>query len=172
MTQTKIVLDGGKIFINKLLPKFEFHISKEVRNKYNFGDELFSINGNVVLADFHAVRLFVQKLNSKRESKDHVAAGHVNAAGLMDEIYHYLFRLYEVKVNPGVFKKALNHLNENIGEDKTRKVLFDFVSQFPPVELFKGKISSFDYLNSFTADRSNAEITIEEMILLFVANFN
>ena len=172
MARRKIILGNESSFINKSFPIFEFHISKEVRNKYNFGDELFSINGNVILADFHAVRLFVQKLNAKREVKDHVASGHVNAAGLMDEIYHYLFRLYEVKVNPGVFKKALNHLNENIGEEKTRKVLFDFVSQFPPVDLHKGKISSFDYLNSFSADRSNAEITIEEMILLFVANFN
>ncbi|NJD22982.1 MAG: alpha-amylase [Melioribacter sp.] len=172
MIQTKIILGNEKLFINKLFPKFEFHISKEVRNKYNFGESLFQINGNVILADFHSVRLFVQKLNAQREIKNHVAAGHVNAAGLMDEIYHYLFRLYEIQINPGVFKKALDYLNGKIGEEKVRKVLFDFVSVFPPMEVYKGNSSAFDYLNSFSGDRSNAEVTLEELILLYFANFN
>jgi glycosidase len=111
-------------------------------------------------------------MNLKREVADRVAAGQVNAAGLMDEIYHYLFRLYEIQVNPGVFKKALANLNNTIGEVSVRKVLFDFISIFPPVDVYKGQSSAFEYLNSFTTDRSNAEITLEEMILLFIANFN
>jgi glycosidase len=172
MTLTKIVLGNENLFIHRSFPKFEFHISKEVRNKYNFDDELFEINGNVILADFYSVRLFVQKINSKREVKEHVAAGQVNAAGLMDEIYHYLFRLYELQINPGVFKKALDHLNSKLGEEKIRKVLFDFVSVFPPMEMYKGKSSAFDYLNSFSADRSNSEVTLEELILLYIANYN
>ncbi len=154
------------------LPRFEFHIANEIRKKYGFDESLFSINGNVVLADFHSVRVFVQKVNDKREIKDRLSAGQVNAAGLMDEIYHFIFRLYEIHVNPGVFKKALDHLNKVAGEDETRKVLFDFTSTFPPLEIYKGKSSAFDYLNSFTEDRSNAEITIEEMIMLYIANFN
>ncbi|MCX6174230.1 MAG: alpha-amylase family glycosyl hydrolase [Ignavibacteriales bacterium] len=172
MTLTKIVLGNENLFIQKSFPKYEFHISKEARSKYNFEDGLFEINGNVILADFYAVRIFVQKINSKREIKEHVAAGQVNAAGLMDEIYHYLFRLYELQINPGVFKKALDYLNGKLGEEKIRKVLFDFVSAFPPMEVYKGKSSTFDYLNSFSADRSNAEVTLEELILLYFANYN
>ena len=143
-----------------------------MRIKYNFDDSLFEINGNVILADFYAVRLFVQKINSKRKVKEHVASGQVNAAGLMDEIYHYLFRLYELQINPGVFKKALNHLNSKLGDEKIRKVLFDFISVFPPIEVYKGKSSASYYLNSFSADRSNAEVTLEELILLHIANYN
>ena len=153
-------------------PTYEFHIAKDVRKKYNVGDELFSINGNVVLADFRSVRLFAQKLNAKREEKERISAGQINAAGLMDEIYHFLFRIYEQQINPGVFKKALENLNSNLGENNTRKILFDFVSLFPPIDVYKGKISSFDYLNSYSSDRSNAEITIEEIVLLHIANFN
>ena len=172
MTNIKIILGRENLFFDGSFPKYEFHISKESRIKYNFDDGLFEINGNVILADFYAVRLFVQKINSKREVKDHVAAGQVNAAGLMDEIYHYLFRLYEIQINPGVFKKALDHLNNKLGEEKIRKVLFDFVSVFPPMEVYKGKSSAYDYLNSFSADRSNSEVTLEELILLHIANFN
>jgi len=172
MAKTKIIIGNDTTSDKSFFPIYNFHIAKDVRKKYDFSNELFSINGNVVFADFHAVRLFVQKLNAKRDKKDHVAVGHVNAAGLMDEIYHYLFRLYEVQVNPGVFNKAVNHITQNIGEDNTRKILFDFVSHFPPLDVYQGKVSSLDYLNSYTADRSNLAITLEELILLYFANFN
>ena len=106
MARTKIILGNELPFIshNHSQPS-EFHISKDVRKKYDFDDELFSISGNIVFADFRAVRVFVQKLNARRDVKDRVSTGKVNAAGLMDEIYHYLFRLYELQVNPGVFKR-------------------------------------------------------------------
>ena len=152
--------------------KFEFHIAKKVREKYGFGEELFSLNGNVILADFRSVRLFVQKINEKREAENQLFTGQVNAAGLLDEIYHFIFRLYELEINKGVFKKAYNYLNQNLGEDETRKLLYDFISLFPPVDVYKGKISTFDYLNSYSDDRSNIEVTIEEIILLYFANFN
>lgn len=172
MAQKKIILGNEILFVNRSFPKYEFHISRDVRKKYEIDDELFSISGNIIFADFRAVRNFAQKLNEKREVKNYVSAGKVNAAGLMDEIYHYLFRIYELQVNPGVFNKALNHLNKNVGEEDTRKLLFDFISHFPPTDVYKGNISAFDYLNSFSADRSNAEVTLEELILLFMANFN
>ncbi|KAF0139178.1 MAG: alpha amylase catalytic domain-containing protein [Stygiobacter sp.] len=153
-------------------PKFEFHIAGEVRTKYDFNDELFSLSGNVVFANFAAVRNFVQKLNSKRTAADQVGAGQVNAAGLLDEIYHYIFRLYEVQINPGVFTKALSNLKDAIGFDNADKILLQFVNLFPPAEVFQENKSAEEYLNSFSANRSNQEVTLEEMILLFFANFN
>ena len=135
-------------------------------------NEFFSIAGNVVLINNQAVRKFVKQINDVRPDDQKIKVGEVNAAGLLDEIYHFMFRLYEIHVNPGVIKKALGNLNSTLGEDKTRKLLFDFISIFPPVEVFKGQISIYEYLDSFTADRSNAEITLEEMILLSFANIN
>lgn len=153
-------------------PEFEFHIAGEIRKKYGIDDFFFSIAGNVVFQNNLAVRNFVKKINDKRPAQDQVKAGEVNAAGLLDEIYHFLFRVYEFQINPGVINKALLHLNTVLGEEPTRKLLFDFIEVFPPLEVFKGQSSSFDYLNSFTADRSNMEITLEEMILLYFANIN
>ena len=153
-------------------PEFEFHIARESRKKYEIDDLFFSIAGNVVFQNNLAVRNFVKKINDRRTLQDQIKAGEVNAAGLLDEIYHFLFRIYEFQINPGVVKKALLHLNTALGEESTRKLLFDFIEVFPPLEVFKGQSSSFDYLNSFTADRSNMEITLEEMILLSFANIN
>jgi glycosidase len=177
MKKKKITLDtelssNPTAFSQTVYPKYEFHISKEVRKKYNVDDELFSLTGNVLFADFRAVRSFVKKINEVRDPQNHISSGQLNAAGLIDEIYHYIFRLYEVQANPGVFKKALNHLNENIGEDAVRKILFEFISLFPAMDVYRGKISSIDYLISYTERRPNTEITIEELILLYFANFN
>jgi len=159
-------------FLNRKFPKYEFHIAREIRKKYDFSDEIFSINGNVIFADFHSVRVFVHKINSKRKLEDYVQAGKLNASALIDEIYHYLFRQYEFQVNPGVYQKALNHLQKELGEENLRKILFEFVDLFPPLEVYRGKIGAYDYLNSFTENKSNQEITLEELSLLYFANFN
>lgn len=152
--------------------KYEFHIAKEIRRKYEVSEELFSLNGNVVFANFLAVRNFVKKINDKRNVNDHVSAGLVNAFGLIDEIYHYIFRIYETQINPGVFEKALKTLNSNLGEDNVRKLLFDFASVFPPLNVYLGKQEIYDYLNSYTDDRANSQIVLEELIMLYFSNIN
>lgn len=152
--------------------KFEFHIAKEVRKKYELSDELFSLNGNVIFANFVAVRNFVKKINDKRNVEDHVSAGLINAFGLIDEIYHFIFRIYETQINPGVFERAFYKLNKELGDDKVKKLLFEFCSVYPPLNVYKGKEEIYDYLNSFTDERANTLITLEELILLYFANIN
>jgi len=155
-----------------LFYKVEFHIAKDIRKKYDFEHELFSFNGNVIFANFASVRLFTQKLNSKRDANNKVKVSEVNAAGLIDEIYHFLIREYEQTANKGVFKKAIDYLSAKLGEDDFNKLVFEFVELFPPIEVYKGKISILDYLNSYYEDKSNLEITLEEMLMLYFANFN
>ena len=48
----------------------EFHISRKARDRYQFDDSIFSFNGNVILADFHAARVFAQKINQKKDLKN------------------------------------------------------------------------------------------------------
>ena len=45
----------------------EFHVSRASRSRFQFNQALFSLSGNVILADFQAVRFFAQKLNEKRD---------------------------------------------------------------------------------------------------------
>ena len=71
-----------------------------------------------------------------------------------------------------VFSKGAKPSQRKCGRRRYPKLLFDFYSTIPTKDVYKGKISSFDYLNYFSADRSNAEVTLEELILLFIANFN
>ena len=44
------------LFSKYLFPKYEFHISREMRKKYDVTEEFFSISGNVIFANNPAVR--------------------------------------------------------------------------------------------------------------------
>lgn len=152
--------------------RYEFHIARSIREKYDLEEELFSTDGKVIFANFPVVRKFVQKVNQKRKDSEKIKAGMVNAAGLIDEIYHYLFRKYEKEENRGVFSKAVNELAKNVGEENFHNFLIEFVNLFPPIEVYKGRMSAEDYLHSVSDGKPNREIVIEEMILLYFDNFN
>ncbi|MCX6151939.1 MAG: alpha-amylase family glycosyl hydrolase [Ignavibacteriales bacterium] len=165
-----VILDESNS--NDYQPVYEFHISRYSRKKYDFAELLFSTNGNVVFANFQAARQFAFKLNEKREPGNMVRVGQVNAMGLLDEIYHYVLRQYEIQVNPDVFKRAINYVNKNLGEEKVKNALLSFIELFPSVNVYNGKEHPVDYLSGNTNEKSNYEITLEEMILLYFANFN
>jgi len=166
----KIDTDSNRNFKNA--PTFEFHIAANLRKKYEVSDELFSISGNVIFAKIGQVRKFVNNFNKLRQDNQKIKVSEVNAAGLIDEIFHYVIRKYEDELSPKVFNRAIEHIEKTIGEDEFRKLQFEFLELFPPVDVFKGKSTIYDYLRSFTGEKSNKEITLEEMFLLNFANIN
>lgn len=167
-----IKIDSNQSGSNKNAPTFEFHIAANLRKKYEVSDELFSISGNIIFANIGQVRKFVNNFNKSKKDSQKIKVSEVNAAGLIDEIFHYVIRKYEDELNPKVFSRAIEHLEKEIGEDEFRKLLFEFIELFPPVDVYKGKATPFEYLGSYTGGKSNKEITIEEMFLLNFANIN
>jgi glycosidase len=151
---------------------FEFHIARQIRKKYKLEETLFATDGNVIFADFIAVRQFVHRVNQIREPQQHIYPGEVNAAGLIDEIFHLVLREYEIRVNKDVFEKAVKKVGEIIGEKEFSGLLEDFIEKFPPAEVYKGNQNAKQYLRGQTGERSNAAIVVEEAMMLFLANFN
>ncbi len=162
----------SEITQNKRLPVFEFHIAKKIREKYGFDSSLFSISGNVIFANFNAVRRFTKLINEKRHFQEHLKISEVNSIGLIDEIYHYIFRVYEETENKGVFARLYSDLSNNLGKEKIDKLLLEFVKTFPPQDVYLGKISETDYLKESSGTKPNREMVLEEMILLYISNFN
>ncbi len=150
---------------------FEFHIHRAVRDTHRVDEALFSINGNVIFPNYYTVRVLAQKMNEANPAHV-VRAGELNAMGLIDEINHYLLRLYEEKDNPKVFDKAYSHLSSVIGEEKIDICLKKFISDFPPVDVYRNKQTVEEYYAASTGTMSNKSITLEELTLLFFANFN
>ncbi len=154
----------------------EFHISRQVRDKYQFDETLFSLSGNVIFANFHAARVFAQKINKKRDlvlfPEKAVRAGQINAMGLIDEILHYIISLYRQQKNPKVMEQALGWLYERIGIEDVEEALRLFTDQFPPIAVYRRESNIDDYLKGETEGVPNRYIVLEEMLLLWLANAN
>ena len=146
------------------MPEFEFHVSRKARQKYQFDETLFSLNGKVILADFAAARRFAERITQVRGQV--VPASDINAMGLIDEIQHILIRHYEQQ-NPGAMQRALEYVRQDA--DAT---LLKFTEEFPPLAVYRGEIEARHYLDMETAGRSNRQSTLEEMLLLYLANAN
>ncbi|MGB9640905.1 MAG: alpha-amylase family glycosyl hydrolase, partial [Anaerolineales bacterium] len=158
----------------------EFHISRRARQRYQFDQDLFSTNGNVILANFRAARQLAQKINAQKDLAHYpeqaIRAGQINAMGLIDEILHVVVEKYRQQAAPQAMQNALQDLFKTFGKETVDATLAQFIAEFPPKAVMRGEISITDYLNGTTSypagARDNREITLEELILLWLANMN
>lgn len=147
---------------------FEFHISRKTREKYNFDRTLFATDGRVILANFSAARRFsdyVYKVNGVV-----VPASEINALGLIDEALHGMIRKYEER-NAGVMARAHQHLGSEMGSTFETNLIM-FLNEFPPLSVYEGNQTNYDYLNGSTAGLSHRVTTLEEMLILNITNLN
>lgn len=154
----------------------EFHVSRRARNRYGFSELLFALNGNVIFANFHGARVFIQKMNEKRDLLNYpeqaLKTGQLVSIGLIDEILHHVAFRYREEVNPKAMERALSSLYEKVGREKVLKALHAFTDEFPPVAVYRHDVSPEMYLKGSTGDRPNVLIALEEMLLLWLANMN
>ncbi|MBN2738274.1 MAG: alpha-amylase [Spirochaetales bacterium] len=154
----------------------DFHILKAVRDKYNFDASLFTITGNLIMAQFHEVRKFVHRVNAKRDLINYperaLRASQINAMGLIDEILHYVIYLYRTQENPNVLSLAFSFLEKELGAQEVKQCLMDFSKDFPPLEVYQEKMAMEDYYSGSTEGIPNKELILEEMLNLWLANSN
>ncbi|MFZ4621072.1 MAG: alpha-amylase family glycosyl hydrolase [Bacteroidota bacterium] len=155
---------------------FEFHINKASRLKYRVSESLLESSGNVILPNFRVVRELAYAINNERRTAGvvdkEVRAGFLNAVGLLDEIGHFLVRMYDEQENPGVIKRALKHVESAVGEEAVEKTLLQFLKDFPPKAVYNGLQSEKAYYDSVTTNRLHKEIALEEMVMLHLSNLN
>jgi glycosidase len=156
--------------------KYDFHVRKYARDKYQFDKSLFTITGDLIIANFRQARILSDKINVYRriEGKPdkQVSAGEINAFGLIHEIFHFLIRYYEDKENPGVLSRGINYLNSALGAIEFNKILIEYVNEFPPLDVYNSIIKPEEYLSGYTGNKPNTEILLEEILLLYLENLN
>ena len=136
----------------------------------------FSLSGNVILPNFHAARVFSQKINEKKVidifPEQAIKAGQINAMGLIDEILHYTVKLYRDEKNSKVIQQALDWLYEKFGKLTVDEILQKFADEFPTVAIYRREIELHAYLEGKTAGVPHRQIVLEEMLMLWLANMN
>src|SRR5215207_2384643 len=154
----------------------EFHVARDARDRYRFDDSLYSITGNVILANFHAARVFAQRMNQKRDLVNYpeqsVKASQINAMGLIHELTHYMFRAYREQNNPQLLTQTLGWLNAQIGADAVDAALMRFAVEFPALAVYRREHSAEQYLAGEIDGMPNREIVLEEMLMLWLENMN
>lgn len=155
----------------------EFHIHGSLRKTCNFSDSLFSSSGNVIFANFTAVQEFAREYNRKVDGKNHpehyLKTGQLNAMGLLDEIFHYVCRLYREKAEPAFFSGAVSRLEDMLGADTLDRILLTFVSEFPPRAVYRKKTTAEAWLTGTDSGGiPHRIIALEELVLLHLANEN
>jgi glycosidase len=154
----------------------EFHISREARDRYHFDEDLYTFTGNVLFANFQAVRQFAYQLNlyndrAKTPGRE-IKAGEINAMGMIDEILHLVVELYRHDIDTQISRKAVKYLVSELGQRRVDKTLLQFIDAFPPMSVYRGLVKNTTYLNTSTGERQNRELVLEELLLLWLANVN
>jgi hypothetical protein len=155
----------------------KLHISRQARDHYGLDMFRFSDEGQVVLADFHSARVFAQQINEKRDlagpgGSTAIKAGQLNAMALIDEILHYVARLFRQQANPQVLHQAYEWLMDQVDKNTLETSLCTFVQEFPPQVVYQKQISPDDYLAGQTDGLPNREILLEGMLMLWLDNMN
>ncbi len=155
---------------------YEFYISRTCRDRYRLDELTSPLTGTVVFSDFHAARIIAGRMNEMRDTRAHpretVRAGHLNAMGLIDEIFHSVLDLYKRERNPQVFPLALEWLKQNLGIESAERAASGFLEVFPPTEVYHGRMSVEDHLKGETAGTPNRHLALEKIVLLFLSNGN
>jgi len=157
-------------------PRFEFHVSREARERYGIEDTLFSLSGNVVLANLPAVRALARRLNARRAARvpplPPLAPGDLNAMGLIDEALHYVTARYQRERDPRSMIGALAAIEAEVGRDTLERALRDFTTTFPNADVHAGRVSGPDWLAGETAGVPHRAIALEELLHVWLANEN
>ena len=164
----KIETDSGTWYINIMERIFEFHISRRIRQTYHFDKTLFATDGRLIFADFGAARRFVERIHAV--SGRIISASDIYAMGLMDEILHLVIRQYEQQ-NPGVMTRALGFLQSTLSA-RLNETIAKFTDEFPPSVVYHNQQSVDEYLSGKTENISHKQISMEEMLLINIANNN
>jgi glycosidase len=156
-------------------PEFEFHVSRAARDRYRFDAALFTLSGNVILADPQASRDFAARIQQVRAQEGSAAApiapAALHAMGLIDEALHAMIAAYRRR-NPRALTAAVPWLGDRVGGEAVEITLHRFAVEFPVVRVYRGELRAEEWLAGESGGYPHRAVAVEEMLLLWLANAN
>ncbi|MEJ2746178.1 MAG: hypothetical protein P8123_10920, partial [bacterium] len=123
----------------------EFPISKARWEFYGLDKDFLPAKGEAAMPDFHLFHEMVKRIYERRDlaafSQSPLRAGHLNAAGLINEIYRCIIAGYCATINPTALQKGLLKVKEELSDDRSDSTIGEFVELFPPKDILQGQES-------------------------------
>lgn len=156
--------------------RFEFHISRFSRDKYAIDHSLFSKEGHILTADYHAVARLARQINSQRDLKhfpdSRISTAELYALGLIHEIFHHIISVYAEQTGTEVIEELAVHFQKEWDPDELDTTLTGFIDHYPPTPVYLKELSTDEYLKSRNGSYTGRETAVEEMMLLWITNQN
>ncbi|MGP1577191.1 MAG: alpha-amylase family glycosyl hydrolase [Treponema sp.] len=171
---------------NCFFQNMEFHIHNDVRKKCRFKKSLFSSTGNVVIGNVNDIYAFTFQYNNAVAAglfglpvrpEQYLKAGQLNAMGLIDEIFHYVCRIYRCEKCSDFFSKGYAFVNDILKANSVPDIdtlLIEFCITFPPAAVYSGKKTVGQWFAECdpASGIENKYLAFEEFILCKLANEN
>ncbi len=165
------ISSAGMNDIPKNAAVMQFHINRRVRDIYNFDKAIYAYSGNVVFPDFKSIREFADTIN-RAKKKEFIKTTDLSAMAMIDEIMHHIMSAYRKQLGINIFKELFSYLFGSYGEGKTEEIINLFAAEFPPTDVYTGKVSTADYFETVFDGLSGKDIELEELLFLYVENIN
>ncbi len=134
---------------------YEPHLSRHARDQYGLESLTFH--------SLQQARGLAVQMN--------VSAADLYALGLIDEVLRLLLRQYELQ-RPGLMAGALDWLDKGLDPQSVFKAQVKFTEDFPPAPVFRAEMTSYEYIESVSGDTPRRQISLEELMLLYIHNVN
>ena len=153
-----------------------FRVGAPVRSAYELPDDLFDRIGPLAFPDPAAARAAADAVNLRRDARRFperaVSGGDLMAAALIQEILRFVVARQAARAGAPVMAGGLEALASAVGIDTSRRLLARFAAEYPATSVFRGAVGAEEYLEQSTEGVANAHLSLEELILLRVANEN
>ncbi|MEJ2356905.1 MAG: alpha-amylase family glycosyl hydrolase, partial [Deinococcales bacterium] len=157
-------------------PSRRLHVALEARRRYRMEGDLFGLRGRVMFGDLAAAYRLASHMNEIREADrfPELALGgsELYGAALLHELMHAVVATASERTGSSVVARALAGVREALGDQALDATLLAFVERYPVPAVADGRQEAAAYLRGVTDGEPNAEVVLEEALLLWLANAN
>ena len=154
----------------------EFHVLREARKDYQFEQDLFASRMEAIQFNYRAVHDLASRMNRKRNLNAHpelvVRPGALFAVGLIHQILSYVMDSYWRTTNPGLYARMTDWMEKEFPTQPVDRCIKFYIDVFPTLAVYRGEEDTDRHLTGSTQGKPNPFISLEQMILVFLANEN
>ena len=151
------------------------HAEKNTRDKYQFPDDKYGIDGKLEVKNIHDSRLIATNMNLHRDilhfPEQAVKSGEIYAISLMNQIFQYIIRGYVEKNKRDILSEAVDYVISDISLSEIKRVFDLYLKEFPSLDVYMGKTPHPIFFKKLDKQKDFPDI-VQDIILLWLANQN